>query len=636
MSTESKSSKKWFRTLKFLAAYLVAAWTFLQFFEWILKRYGISPNWVDLFLWIFIGVIPSLAIYLHHQERINNRILKLREKIIIPLNIVLLIIVLYFGFGNSDLGATTKEISFENSEGQVETKTITKEEFRVGIPIYGFRQIKEDSTTSWLRYGIGRILEEDLLQNKNISPNFDFLTNTTTKIREASLFYSFYVDGTYEKTETDYILTTYIRKATNGKILKEQTFKGPNILTLLDDISVYITSNSGFVESNSLVYLDLPINEFMSNSLTALEAYTNGNYRKAFDIDKRFALAYLQEAKRNTKYNRGKLETQDIIDKASALKNKLPLQKQLEVSIQRNLAYDNYKDAEKQVKLQLEVDPNNVFYNEVLFAIYGETKNIKGYAKASEDLFSKDPSAENGLNLAQAGMLSGDEDRIIDAIKTYEIISPSVKTIKLEPLISKGLIDEAETIFKDYKLGNPNNANRCKAYDSIFSYLKNNTPKLEDLEQFIGFYRSESNETLIEYWVENGKLIQYAKNQRMRTYLPAGKDAFGGGFIQNLTFYFKNIKDKNGKPIGLLYTQFEWSNTYNTFYWKLDDSILKANEAYEKKNLKEADSLYKIAFKNNPKHAYLANMLDHLKYIRDKDSDSLLLQHKSAKVKIAN
>ena len=82
--------KRLTKTLQFFAAYLVAAWTLLQFVDWVLNRYNISPYWVDLLLWIFIGIIPSLIIYLYNQERINNKILKLREKIIFPLIIQIL------------------------------------------------------------------------------------------------------------------------------------------------------------------------------------------------------------------------------------------------------------------------------------------------------------------------------------------------------------------------------------------------------------------------------------------------------------------------------------------------------------------------------------------------------------------
>ncbi|WP_299122546.1 hypothetical protein [uncultured Winogradskyella sp.] len=626
---QKNRKKKWLNTLKFFAAYLVAAWTFLQFVDWVLNRYNISPHWVDILLWFFIGISPSLLIYFYHQERLSKRMIKLREKIFIPLNLVLLVIGLYFGFGNSDLGATTKNISFENETGEIETKTITKEEFRVGIPIYGFKQIVKDSATDWMRYGIGKLLYEDLLQNKNLSPEFEHLTNTTTKIREASLFYDFYVDGSYQKKGNTYEITAHIRKANNGKSIQKQTFTGENFTSLLDDISIFITSKTGFVESNnSLNYIDLPIGEFMSNSLPALEAYANSDYTRAYDLDKRFALAYLEQAKLNTIYNRGKLETQDIIDKAFTLKNYLPLQKQLEIYIQRSLAYERYDEAEKQVKLQLEVDPTNEFYNRVLFAIYGETKNTESFMVTAEKLFNDDPNPYSGLNLAEAAMVNGEEDQIIEALKTYEIIQPAIGALKIEPLILKGDIKGARSVFEEYKLSNPKNTNRNRAYDSIFKYLKDNKPKTEDLKQFTGIYRSQNNELLLEFWIQKDRLVRFVKNQTMDILVPAGPDAIGGGFIQNTTFHSKLIREDNGKVIGLYSHQFNWNNTSEHLHWRLDDHIIKANQAFENKDLKAADSLYKIAIEQNPKHSYLKNISAHIKYITSKNTDAIQLQNK--------
>ncbi|WP_299521677.1 hypothetical protein [Winogradskyella sp.] len=626
MSPEVK--KKWINTLKFFAAYLVAAWTFLQFVDWVLIRYNISPHWVDILLWFFIGISPSLIIYLYHQERLSKRIVKLREKIFIPLNFIILFIGLYFGFGNTDLGATTKEINYTDEQGEAQTKTITKEEFRIGIPIFNFDQINKDSTTTWLQWGIGQLLNEDLLQNKNLSPEYLGEANTSDKIRTASLFYDYYVDGNYQKVGDDYEITVHVRKATNGKSLNKQTFKGPDVLKLLDDISVFITSSLGFVESNKLNYIDLPISEFMSNSLPAIEAYVSNNYTKAYNIDETFALAYLEEAKISTAFNKGKLETQDITDKAFTYKSKLPLQKQLEVYIQRSLAYDNYDEAEAQVKLQLEVDPSNDFYNNVLFSIYGETKNVEGYLKASEALFRKDPSNESGLSLGTASLVSGNDDEFLKALAPFELINPDLKILKLEPLILKGDIKKAEAIFEEYKLAEPRNTNRFRAYDSIFKFYKNNTPKVENLEQFVGTYRSGVNEQMIDFWINGDRLVQYVKNQSMRPLVSAGPEAVGGGFLLGDTFYSKLIKSEtNGKVIGISAYQFFWRITDNRIYWKLDDDIIAANEAFEMNNIEEAIGLYEVAIASNPKHGYLPNILSHLKYTQNKDKDSLLMQH---------
>jgi hypothetical protein len=249
--------------------------------------------------------------------------------------------------------------------------------------------------------------------------------------------------------------------------------------------------------------------------------------------------------------------------------------------------------------------------------------------ETAEKLFNNDPNAYSGLNLAEAAMVNGEEDQIIEAIKTYEIIQPAISALKIEPLILKGDIKGARTVFEEHKLSNPKNTNRNRAFDSIFNYLKGNKPKFENLKQFTGVYRSQNNELLIEYWVENDRLVQFVKNQNMDIMVPAGPDAFGGGFIQSATFYGKLVKDDNGKAIGLYSYQFNWNNTSERLFWKLDKYILAANQAFEKQDLKTADSLYTIAIEHNPKHSYLKNISAHIKYITSKDADSIQLQHKS-------
>ncbi|EDP69785.1 hypothetical protein FBALC1_09647 [Flavobacteriales bacterium ALC-1] len=627
--TEKKRQKKWLNTLKFLAAYLVAAWTFLQFIDWILNRYNVSPHWVDILLWFFIGITPSLLIYFYHQERLSKRILKLREKIIIPLNVILLAIALYFGFGNSDLGATTKEIQYTDEQGQAKREIITKEEFRIGVPIYGFKNLDEEKSLDWLRYGIGRLLEEDLSQNKSLSPDFGFYTDTSTKIEESSLFNDFYIDGDYKKDGDLYTIKAYKRKSTNGKILKEQVFTGKDILPLIDEITVFITENSGFIETRQLRYLDYPINEFMSSSLEAIKEYLNGNYSKAIAIDKNFALAYLEYAKRSLRVSRGKLEVQDLADKAFDNRNRLPLQKQLEVHIQRSLAYENFDDATEQVKLQLEVDPHNSFYNQVLFSIYGETKQTDKFFESSGKLFDMDQNPDTGTNLAIASMVSGNDEMLINEIEKYEIISPNLKVFKIQPLLFRNEITKADALLEDIKTLYPNYKNRAQVYDSAVQYLKKNDYNISKFKKFEGIYRSSFNEQTSTYWVENNRLIHYVKNQRMRALLPAGENSVVSGFLNNETYKHNLVVDSTYKVIGINFQEFNYRNTNSYWYWKEDESIQKAHEAFDNGDIESAKKLYNVALENNPKHAYLSNTLAYINYITNTSKDNINQQNKS-------
>lgn len=620
--------KKWINTFKFLAAYLVAAWTFLQFVDWVLNRYNISPHWVDVLLWFFIGLIPSLLIYFYHQDRINKRILKLREKIIFPLNLILLATVLYFAFGNTDLGATTQEIKYTDEAGVAQKKTITKEEFRIGIPVYGFKNENKIDSLDWMRYGIGRLLVEDLKQNKSISPDFWFYTDISTKIEESSLFNDFYIDGNYKKEGDTYTITAYKRKATNGRVLQEKTVSGKDLLPLIDDLTVFIIENSGFVETKSLRYLDYPIKEFMSNSLDAVREYIEGNYSKAIEIDNKFALAYLEYAKRRMRFSQGKLEVQDLTNKAFENRYRLPLQKQLEVNIQRNLAYENYEDAEEQVKLQLEVDPHNDFYNNVLFSIYGETRETKQFFKSSERLFDIDPSPETGTNLANAAMVNGYDEMLIQEIQKYELLSPNLKIFKLQPYLFKGELEKAEDLIQDIKMMYPSYDNKRQVYDSVLKFLKKEKFNIADYKIFEGRYRSSFSEQVFTFWIDNNRLIKHVKNQAMDALLPAGPYTAVTGLLNDVTYKYNLVKNDDDKVIGIRSTIYNYNDAASYWYWKEDEAIQQAHEAFDNKELDKALDLYKTALEENPKHVYLENYIKHLDYIKDRPIDSLMTQHK--------
>ncbi|OZV69948.1 hypothetical protein [Winogradskyella aurantia] len=625
---EAKNRKrKWLNTVKFFAAYLVAAWTFLQFVDWILIRYSISPYWVDILLWFFIGISPSLLIYLYHQERLSKRIIKLREKIFIPLNIVILVIGLYLGFGNSDLGATTQAIEYTDDEGNIQSKTITKEEFRIGVPLFTFENLKDNDSIDWWRNGISKLLAYDLEQNKSISPYYENISQTSDKIRQASLFHSFYIDGNFEKEGEQISITVYKRKANNAKVLKQQTFTGTDFLAMIDEISFYITEQAGFVETNTIQYIDLPVKEFMSYSEKAVQKFIERDFDGAISLDSTFAMAYLEKAKQLYRWNNGQLEVQDVTDKAYAFRSKLPLQKQLEVNIQRNLAFKDFDLAEQQVKLQLEVDPTNEFYNDVLFGIYGETRNIDGYYKQSEALFDKDLNPANGENLINAAILSGRDKFIIDQLKSYEIINSNIKAFKIQPLIQLGAFDQAESLINEIKsLQNPQD-NRINVFDSAVAYLKTNGFDSQLLEQFEGHYRSFNNEQTIEMWIENDRIIRYLGHQEMTAYSLGGPTTLVGGSAINASSSIDLIKDIKGKAIAIKTTYYTYNSSPTFLFFKEDENIRKAHEAFKNNNTEAAKRLYEIAYAENPKHGYLKNILNHINFIQNTDPEELKSQH---------
>ncbi|ARV08804.1 hypothetical protein BTO05_03805 [Winogradskyella sp. PC-19] len=630
---EEKRKKKWIKTLQFLAAYLVAAWTFLQFIDWILNRYDISPNWVDLLLWIFIGIIPSLVIYFYHQDRINNGILKLREKIIFPLNLISLAVITYFGFGSSDLGATTKEISYTNDEGNLSTQLITKEEFRIGLPIYQFTAKTQDTAYAWLDDGIQELLYQDLSQDKNLSPYLSDTEGTVNRVSESRIFNDYYLEGTFDIKDSIYSITPIIKNAKNGKTVSEKTFDGTDLLYILDDVSVYVRENIGITEDKRDFYIDLNLNEFYSNSLEAIRHNIESNYYRAHELDPEFSISYFENGQRSIRFSNGAEGEKALIDKAYKYSNKLPLQKQLQIRILRYIAYEEWDLAEKLLKLQLEIDPNDNLYNRLLNAVYGETKQIKAYIKYAEDRYSKNKSIDNGNNLLNASLVSGDYDKVISAIKAIEVVQPNnpeIFALKLRPQLLKGDIESAQKTQDRVKIINTNWINFVKPVDTVIEYLKKNKPTKRTLEKFTGKYRSENSEQTHEFFMDDERLIRHVSNQELSAPILAGDDKLmTGGYSYRNTTINEFLTDKNRDYYAIKLHLYNFNRRINYHYWRYDDTIKNAEKALMDGDYEKAEMNYKLAIEEYPNHYFLKQALKHIEYVKNNSKEKIAEQYNS-------
>ena len=116
--------------LQLVAGYFAGIWGLVEFVDWILNRYQISPYWTDIILVFFLTLIPSLLLFIWNKERILQGRLNGLERFIFPGNFLASFILIYFMFSGTDLGATTKTVSYNNEDGIEEFQTIIKPGFR--------------------------------------------------------------------------------------------------------------------------------------------------------------------------------------------------------------------------------------------------------------------------------------------------------------------------------------------------------------------------------------------------------------------------------------------------------------------------------------------------------------------------
>lgn len=631
MSSEERSDKKkWKKVVQIVAGYLVAAWTFLQFIDWILVRYQISPYWVDILLWVFVGILPSLVLYVLNADRINDLNLKLKEKIIFPANILILGVLIFFIFGGSDLGSTTKEVTFTNEFGATQTQTITKEEFRIGIPIFNFQQKQKDSVHEWIGKTINKLIVLDLDQDKNFAPNWNYLDNTVEKVKLSSIFNDYYVDGEYEVKDSVYSITSILRNSKNGKEIKRIELSGEDFFSLIDQTTIFIKESIVLRDELRDRYVDLEIGEITTESMQALKAWSNQEYEKAVEEDDAFALAYFYNAQRRTRFSQGELEEKYLIDKAYEHKDRLPYQLQFEILMYKHMVYNRWADAEELLKYQLEIEPNNKSYNHLLYMIYSETKNIDGYYEHALARFNKDKNITTSQEYFMALVLKGEFKKATNLVKMFELLAPDVQEvqrIKAYNYLASGNLDESEKVYKKIKLRWPEESVYQEVVDEYIKDKRNNKIMPFEPASFNGVYRSSMNEQQIEYFKSDGIMYIHYSNQLLNTAIESGTNELlylepPNSFGSKHRF----VKDSTQQVYRVEVDQFSQKKVNKFYYYRETEQIRDAFQRLNEGKIEGLKESFETLVKQHPNHWFLEGVLQHVTYIEDKTSEQLQKQ----------
>jgi len=153
------------RVPQFLGVYLATGWAALEFTDFLVNRYLLSPNLTDFVLLSWALLVPTiLALAWYHGAPGRDKWTR-AERVGIPLNLGLAAVLLFVVFRGADLGAATTSVMVENEAGETVERVIPKSEFRKHLAVFFFDNESADSTLDWLQYGIPWGLVDDLMQD---------------------------------------------------------------------------------------------------------------------------------------------------------------------------------------------------------------------------------------------------------------------------------------------------------------------------------------------------------------------------------------------------------------------------------------------------------------------------------------
>jgi len=171
-----------------------------------------------------------------------------------------------------------------------------------------------------------------------------------------------------------------------------------------------------------------------------------------------------------------------------------------------------------------------------------------------------------------------------------------------------------EEYLKLFPEDEPNWTARLLEADTIL----NNTENYKKLGDYTGSFRSEENHQILHIFIQNDQLIMQFNNRTPLFLYPCSDSVFKAYNADNA----ETFRRVSNNRISLI--EHEYNYQYEPeIYWKEDSYILEARELLEQVKTNEALAAFQNAYKENPEHYYLANYIQHLEFISNKESEDL-------------
>lgn len=612
---------RWSQALKLFAGYLVAAWTLLQFIDWILTRYQLSPYWTDISLWLFVGIIPSLLIYLLHRERFHKRKLLLREKIVIPLNLLLVFSSLTVVYGGADLGSITRSVTFTDEDGQQITQTVVKPEFIQEVVLFDFEQLEGSDSTEWLGEVLKHTLSHDIDLDKYVScPSYSAKEEMAKIDLASSSRGSYYIDGTYRVLADGYVITPRLKDKRNGKVVAKQEFQGVNVLGLIDTMSVFLRKEMGITPAQMKQSVDLNVEDYKSDKLEAIRYYVQGgaiNFEKALTIDSTIAIAASNLSSYFHNGPRGQLEAKRSSALAMRHRKKLPDFVEMMVRLQDYKLAGKLDKAEQLVQLQLELNPSNSHFASVAVAFYTSSGQLEKAHETASYLYEVTGMYWAKLNQLSLALRLGKTDWVQEEAERLVVKYPkdlNYLYILAESYIHGQNFAAARETIQRMSLLKPEAEVSLGIWLDAVDYMEATPDYLADLRKFTGEFRSQIQEEVIEFDVANRSVFSRTVNYTGWYCYPVAKDSVVYGDHFGNIRKWKFIKGNSG---------YAYARVNGNYFWKQDSSIWAAEELIRNKEYAEARTAYQKAYGNHPEHFYLADALSHLDYLEQTPAEDI-------------
>jgi tetratricopeptide (TPR) repeat protein len=280
------------RIPQILGAYLIGSWAVLEFADWAVNRYLLSPYLVDFAFALLALMAPSVLLLAWFHGAPGRDSWSRVEKIGIPLNLAVAGIVLFGVFQGRDLGAATTTVVVADEEGNELERVVPKSEFRRKVALFPFDNVSADTSLGWLQHGLPLAIYHDLRQD--IFFDVQHAAYFAERLREAGFtagvdvplslqreiardtHRNYFLTGAITQAEGEIVVETSLYDAARGRLVSEAAASGNDPLALADLLSLQLKRDLEIPAQHVEESTDLPVAELVTASRSAFRDYVEG------------------------------------------------------------------------------------------------------------------------------------------------------------------------------------------------------------------------------------------------------------------------------------------------------------------------------------------------------------------------
>ncbi|MFK7848056.1 MAG: tetratricopeptide repeat protein [Rhodothermales bacterium] len=436
------------RLPQIIGIYIGAVWTFFGFVQWMVNRYVLSPHLEELVLLGALLFLPSVAMLAYGHGSPGRNVWKSYEKIGLTCNVLLAATVLFFMFGDKELGSAQKTVQIVDAEGNAIERLVPKEAFRKRLALFYFENTSGDSELDWLQEAIPTAWQADLSQDL-------FLTTSPSELfmdkfqkagfqdglglplalkRSITTDYNlkYFLTGSINKVDDNLVIKTTLHESKNGKTISTHEYTGSDLFPLIDQMTVELKNDLDLPKKHIEDTIDLPVSEILTSSENALARYRNGiqqmfvardfpaavaSFTEATTEDPTFAMAHVQKYALLLQQGQMQPALQSLAD---AQQHNYRLTEQVKYLLkvgQLNLG-GNQEEALEAANQWRTLYPDDLQAHSIVAMLYVIRNNFKEALEANQRIIAIDPFQDKAA--LEVGRLLKETGKTEEAIAQYE------------------------------------------------------------------------------------------------------------------------------------------------------------------------------------------------------------------------